>query len=304
MLLIYNPHAGKAMIRNKLSEIIELFTGAGYEVTVYPTRKKRDAANIVKNIGSNFDYVVCSGGDGTLNEVTDGLMTLEVRPPCGYIPAGTVNDFASSLKIPKNILKAAKVAIEGELYPYDIGSLNGDCFTYFAGFGAFTDVSYETSQAMKNILGKMAYFLEGMIRLPNMKSYYMKVEYNDTIIEDEFIFGMVTNSHSVGGFKGLSGQKVKLNDGLFEVAFIKMPKNPAELQNIINALVMRELNSKYMYSFRTSELRVACKDMVPWTIDGEYGGVYKEATIIIQKQAISYVRTKKNNVQELEGPDF
>jgi diacylglycerol kinase (ATP) len=290
MLFIYNPQAGKALIRNKLSDIVELFSVSGYEVTIYPTRKKKDASNIVKSIGSRFDYIVCAGGDGTLNEVTDGLMALSVRPPCGYIPAGTVNDFASSMKLPKNILKAAKIVVEGEIFSYDIGSLNGDFFTYFAGFGAFTEVSYETSQAFKNILGKMAYFLEGMTRIPNIKSYNMRVESKEVAIEGEFIFGMITNSHSVGGFKGLSGTNIKLNDGLFEVALIKMPKNPVELQTILNALVTKELNNKYMYSFRTADIKFICKEKIAWTVDGEYGGNFKEVNIVNLKGAICYVK--------------
>lgn len=298
MLFIYNPNAGKAAIRNKLSDIVEIFVAAGFEVTIYSTKEKKDATNIVIKRGNDFDYVVCSGGDGTLNEVTDGLMLLEDRPPCGYIPAGTTNDFASSLKISKDMRKAAQIAVTGDIYPYDIGSLNNEFFTYIAGFGAFTDISYETPQASKNVLGKVAYFLEGVKRLPNLKSYKMHVEYEGNVIEDEFIYGMITNSNSIGGFKGLNGKHVKLNDGLFEVALIKMPKNLIELQAIINALVTRELNNQYMYSFLTSQIQFHCDEYVQWTLDGEYGGSIKDALIINHKQAINYVRAHKEKLIE------
>lgn len=292
MLFVYNPHAGKAAIKSKLSDIIEIFVGAGFDVRIYSTKQKKDATNIVLKYGNEVDYIVCSGGDGTLNEVTDGLMLLKKRPPCGYIPAGTVNDFASSLKISKNMINAAKIAVSGEPYPYDVGSLNDEFFTYVAGFGAFTDVSYETTQASKNTLGKVAYVLEGVKRLPSLKSYIMSVEYDNNQIKDEFIFGMITNSNSVGGFKGLNGKNVKLDDGLFEVALIKMPKNLIELQLIINALLMRELNNQYMYSFLTSEIHFHCEESVQWTIDGEFGGSLNDAVIKNHKQAIHYVRAK------------
>lgn len=296
MLFIYNPHAGKSAIRNKLSDIVEIFVSAGYEVTIYSTKEKKDATNIVTKRGNDFDYVVCSGGDGTLNEVTDGLMLLKDRPPCGYIPAGTTNDFATSLRISKNMTKAAQIAVTGELFPYDIGSLNEEYFTYIAGFGAFTEISYETPQATKNVLGKVAYFLEGVMRLPNLKSYKMVVEYDGVTIEDEFIYGMITNSNSIGGFKGLNGRNVRLNDGLFEVALIKMPKNVIELQTIINALLTRELNNQYMYSFLTSHIHFHCEEHVQWTLDGEYGGSIKDALIVNHKQAISYVRAQREKL--------
>lgn len=292
MLFIYNPHAGKEAMKSKLSDVIQCFVSADYEVTVYPTRKKRDASEIVRERGKDFDYIVCSGGDGTLNEVTDGLMDLDTRPPCGYIPAGTVNDFASSLKIPKQILKAAEIAVDGEWFSYDIGSLNQDYFNYIAAFGAFTQVAYETPQSTKNLLGKLAYILDGVKRLPSLTFYHMKVENDEETFEDDFIFGMITNSNSVGGFKGLNGKNVKLDDGLFEVSLIKNPKNPVELQSIINSLLTRVHDSKYMYTFRTKHIVLTCDEEVAWTIDGEYGGAYKKSEILVHEKAIVYRKGK------------
>ncbi len=301
MLFVYNPHAGKGKMKSKLSDVIEIFSEADYEVTVYATRKSKDATNIIKERAAEFDYVVCSGGDGTLNELTGGIMALkqdfrnkgipmEQFPPCGYIPAGTVNDFASSLKIPKNIIKAAEIVVNGEWFPYDIGSLNDDYFNYVAAFGAFTEVAYETPQSGKNILGRLAYLLDGAKRLPSITSYHMVIECDGNIFEDDFIFGMVTNSNSIGGFKGLNGKDVKLDDGLFEAAFIKMPKNAIELQAIINALVTRELDNKYIYSFLTDKIKITSREEVSWTVDGEYGGSYHYAEITNHKQAITYRR--------------
>lgn len=289
MLFIYNPHAGKEAIKAKLSDILEIFMDAGYEVTVYATKRSKDATHIVADRGGDFDYIVCSGGDGTLNEVTDGLMAVENRPPCGYIPAGTVNDFASTLHIPKNTIMAANNAVEGVKFPCDVGSLNGDYYNYVAAFGAFTEVSYETSQEVKNVLGKMAYFLDGVKRLVNLKSYNIRVETEERIFEDEIIFGMITNSKSIGGFKNLTGKNVKLDDGKFEVTLIKCPKNPVELQLIINSLISREVDSQYVYTFTTNHLLLISEEDISWTLDGEYGGTFNRAEIKNHHKAISYI---------------
>lgn len=304
LLFIYNPHAGKEAIKSKLSDVVEIFMDAQYEVTIYATKKAKDATGIVSSKGSNYDLIVCSGGDGTLNEVTDGLMELEKRPVCGYIPAGTVNDFATTLRIPKNIVTAANNVVTGEKFPCDIGSLNGDYYNYVAAFGAFTEVAYETPQGIKNIFGRMAYFLDGVKRLPTLKSYKVHVKaYNhvntenaknapeDTYdITEDIIFGMISNSESVGGFKGITGPNVKLDDGLFEVILIKRPENPLELQMIINALLTQEANEKVIRYFRAGHITLTCEEEMSWTLDGEYGGTFKEAEIINHKQAITYIR--------------
>lgn len=288
MLFIYNPHAGKSAIGNKLSDIIQMFCSADYEVTIYATQGQKDASNLVIELGEAYDYIVCSGGDGTLNEVTDGLMHLEKRPPCGYIPAGTVNDFASSLRIPKIMKKAADIVVDGHFFACDIGKFNDRHFTYIAGFGAFTEVSYETPQNKKNMLGRMAYVLEGAMSIPNIKSYHLRLEYDGKIIEDDFLFGMISNSFSIAGFKAFTGVRhVKLNDGLFEAVFIKMPKSPLDLQATVNCIMAREADPEYMYFFRTSDLMVCCdEEEVQWTLDGESGGSCNKAHITNEKCAI------------------
>lgn len=298
MLFIYNPNAGKGKIKTKLSDIVEIFVKADYEVTIYATRGKQDATRIVKNNAKEYDLVVCSGGDGTLNEVTAGVMMLEKRPEIGYLPAGTTNDFATSHRIPKNILRAAEVAVHGESYYYDVGSMNDEFFAYVAAFGAFTEVSYETPQTIKNTLGRVAYLLEGMKRLPNLKGYNMIVKYEDQIIEDDFIFGMITNSGSVGGFKGFIGKEILLDDGFFEVCLIKVPKNPIELQAIINTLLItKDVSANLIYSFRTNNITIEAKEVVPWTLDGEFGGNFSQVDVKVYKQAIAYrIERKKASI--------
>ena len=207
MLFIYNPNSGMGLLKPKLSDVLDIFVKGGYEVTVYPTQKYHDAVRKMAEYEEQYDLVACSGGDGTLDEVVTGMMKREDKVPIGYIPAGTTNDFASSLHISKNMLEAADTVVNGVPFACDVGEFNEDYFVYIAAFGLFTDVSYETKQSMKNVLGHLAYILEGTKRIFNIPSYRIKVTHDGETIEDEFIYGMVTNSRSVGGFKGITGTK-------------------------------------------------------------------------------------------------
>lgn len=292
LLFIYNTKAGKAQLKNKLSEILDVFTKAGYLVTVWPTQRKGDAIRTASKRGADFDLVVCGGGDGTLDEVITGLTKGKVKVPVGYIPAGSTNDFGGSLRIPKDMLEAARVAVGGKTYACDIGTFNEDIFVYIAAFGLFTDVSYETNQQVKNVLGHMAYLLEGMKRLSAIQSYELSVSYEDVKIEGEFIFGMITNSLSVGGFKKITGKNVVLDDGVFEVTLIKRPSNPMELNQIMSALMNQDIDTACMYCFRTQKLMIESKKEIAWTLDGEYGGSHKKIVI-----------KNKNRAQEILVPD-
>ena len=280
LLFIYNPHAGKELLKPKLSDIIDIFVKAGYEVVAYPTQSYRDAYRKVSEYDSDeYDLVVCSGGDGTIDEVVTGMMQRDKREPIGYIPTGTTNDFANSLHIPKGLLRAADNAVNGTLFPCDVGKFNDDIFVYIAAFGLFTDVSYQTKQEMKNVLGHLAYVLEGTKRLFNVPSYRIKVTHDGETLEDEFIFGMVTNSRSVGGFRNMIGKQVVFDDGLFEVTLIKTPKNPLALQEIVASLLIEQVDTKHMYSFKTGRSTFESLEEIPWTLDGEFGGAHDEVTV-------------------------
>lgn len=284
ILFVVNPHSGKGQIKNHILQIIDLMIKADFEVTVYTTQESEDAARKVSEEGADYDRIVCSGGDGTLDEVMTGLMNSDLRIPIGYIPAGSTNDFANSLGVPKNMVKAAEKTVGEELFACDIGAFNKDTFVYVAAFGLFTEVSYKTSQEMKNILGHLAYLLEGVKQLYDIPSYKMQVEYDGLVFQDEFIYGMITNSVSVGGFKGMTGEDVKLDDGLFEVTLIKMPRNPIELNVILASLVSLTDDSSMIYSFKTDEVRIISKQEVAWTLDGEFGGEHEEVMIRNLKQ--------------------
>lgn len=279
LLFVYNPKAGKALIKNKLADILDIFARAGYETTVIPTQKNGDAREAVEARGDCYELVVCSGGDGTLDEVVTGMMQSGVRTPIGYIPAGSTNDFGGSLSLPKKMVRAAETVVRGKNFPCDVGAFNDDFFVYIAAFGLFTDVSYETGQDMKNILGYMAYLLEGMKRLSSIHHFTIKVSWEGNEITEDFIFGMITNSISVGGFKNITGKHVKLDDGVFEVTLIKSPRNPVELNNIMLSLLNSNIDTDAMYCFRTSELSLESEEPVAWTLDGENGGSHKKAVI-------------------------
>ena len=289
LLFVFNPLSGRAQIKSNLLSIVDIFTKSGYEVTVFPTQAKNDCFNIIKENGPFFDLVVCSGGDGTLNETVRGLMELSSPPVLGYIPAGTTNDFAYSLSFSKDMQKAAHDIVNGQPFACDIGSLNNHFFTYVAAFGAFTDVPYQTPQLNKNILGQLAYLIEGAKRLPSIKTYNIKLEHDGKIVEDTFLVALVTNSISIAGYHNLSEMGILLDDGLFEVTLIKKPKGPFDLQNILTSILKQEFNSPYIYSVKTSRLTVNCDEPVEWTLDGESGGKIMTAEISNHKQAIRII---------------
>lgn len=298
LLFIYNPNAGTGKIRGKLSEIIEIFSNAGYEIIIYPTKCRMDARRCAMEYaeGGLCDRIVCAGGDGTLNEVAGGMMLCGKKIPIGYIPTGTTNDFGHSLKIPKNLTAAAEIAAAGAIFQCDIGSINGTYFTYTAAFGLFSDVSYETPQNMKNVLGRAAYLLSGISKLAGIRPFTIRAEYDGQIIEGEFILGMLANSDSIGGFRGLTGKDIMFDDGLFEMLLIKMPRNILDLNGIIYELLSGGLNNRYIHYERVSKVHITSLEELPWSLDGEDGGNIQDARIVIHCQAICYVCRKHNHM--------
>lgn len=279
MLFVYNPRAGKEHIKDHLADILDVFAAEQYEITIVPTRKSGDAREVVAEKAGCYDLVVCSGGDGTLDETVTGMIQGGHRTAIGYIPAGSTNDFGGSLDLPKNMVKAAETIVYGRDFACDIGQFNSDIFVYVAAFGMFTEVSYETDQEMKNMLGHIAYLLEGMKRIPTIQSYHLKIASGEKVIEDDFLLGMVTNAVSVGGMHHLTGKDVLLDDGVFEVLLIRRPKTLLELNSIIVSVLNKDLNSEYLYSFRASELSFESEEPVAWTLDGENGGSHTAVTI-------------------------
>ena len=270
-------------------DIIQVFIKNGYDVTVYPTQNKGDASKIIYERCSDFDRVVISGGDGTLNETINGLLKIEKekRPVIGYIPTGTSNDFASNLKIPKNMILAAEKAINGNLFNCDIGNFNELNFLYVAAFGAFTDVSYNTPQQNKNYLGHLAYLLEGVKRISSLKSYELNITSDNGDYSGDFIFGMISNTNYIAGLKTDLKLKASLNDGLFEVFMIRKPTNILGVQNIISDIMTQNFSPERFLMFKTSSAKFLFKKRAAWTLDGEFGGEHTEVKISLDNEAVS-----------------
>ena len=294
LLFIYNTHAGKGLLRTRLDGVLDALT-EGWDVTVHPTRGAGDAAETARARAGEFDRIVCAGGDGTLHEVVNGLMALPLsaRPVVGYIPAGTTNDFAKNLSLPKSLEDMAATAAAGAPRPVDVGRFNDSHFIYVAAFGAFTDVAYSTPQAAKSLLGHGAYMLEGAKRLASIQPYPLTVEHDGGVEVGDFCYGMVSNTISVGGFKGMPTQPVELDDGIFEVTLVRQPQNPLQLQAIIKALLtMSPDEGGLVSSFRTSRLRIASGQALPWTLDGEFGGEHTLTEIVNCPRAVTIVYGK------------
>ena len=282
VLLIFNPVSGRSQIRTDLVDILEILSAKGYVITCYPTKCRGDARKLVRSRKEDYVYVICAGGDGTLDEVVSGMMENPDKPfvPIGYIPSGTTNDFAGSLGIPSDMKEAARIIAGGRTFLCDLGKFNEDSyFTYVAAFGIFTETSYETPQDLKNMLGHTAYFLQGMMDLGKLRTFHYRVESGELSIADDFVFGMVTNSRSVGGFVDITGSDVDLSDGLFEVTLVKMPANLLELGEIIQYFNRVIDTSDFVYRFKTSRIVLEADERVKWTKDGEYAGAYKRVEL-------------------------
>lgn len=295
LLFLYNAHSGREKIKNHLVSIIDTFAKAGYEITVHPTQAREDATNTIINEGTRYDVIVVSGGDGTLDEAVKGMIELKEDIPLGYIPAGSTNDFAKSMGISSNMSKAAQTVVYGEPFPCDVGLFNEESFVYIAAFGILTEVSYETKQEVKNVFGHMAYVLEGVksIGMGNFKPIDMTITVGDRVIKDSFIYGMVSNSSSVGGFKSPLFKGVQLDDGKFEGIFVRYPEDPTDLNAVIASLIAGEPDAEYMYYFKASDLSIVSDEPVAWTLDGENGGNHTEVTIKNLKQAVKILKPVK-----------
>lgn len=290
LLFVYNQLAGKGLIRSNLCEIIDIFTKAGYEVTAYPTQAPLDGYNKIKNNAINYDLIVASGGDGTLSEAVQGMMEQPEKIPLGYIPSGSTNDFANSMGIPTKNIDAAKAIVNGVYFDYDVGEFNGKYYVYVAGFGAFTDVSYKTSQNAKNVFGHMAYVGEALKRLPSYASGYdIRIEHDGEVIEDNFMLGLVTNTISVAGIRKLISNGVCFDDGLFEITLVKTPTNPLAWQSLLADAALKKYSDKHFVTFKSSNIKFISKSEIAWTLDGEAGGHHKEVEIANHKQAVRFV---------------
>lgn len=290
MLFIMNPCAGTRQIHKHLADVLTIFNRADYEVITYMTACRGDATRVAGEYADKVDVIVCAGGDGTFNETVTGILSSGSAPAVGYIPCGSTNDFAVSLKLSTNILQAARDIAEGEPVAYDIGYFGGRYFSYVASFGAFTKASYSTPQNLKNALGHMAYILGGVKELTQIRKEHIRIEMEGQVIEDDFIFGAVSNSTSMGGVLTLDPKVVDMQDGLFELLLIRSPKNLIELGECLTALNTKKYNCAMMTFLSAREMTVHTNGEMPWTLDGEREDGRETVEIRNLQHAIRLVR--------------
>ncbi|MDL2294986.1 YegS/Rv2252/BmrU family lipid kinase [Ruminococcaceae bacterium OttesenSCG-928-D13] len=288
MLFIFNPHTAGGRLKTRLMEMLVKFSEAGYEMCVWPTASAGHARQITRDHAAGCDLVVCCGGDGTLNEVVDGMKGLRPKPLLGYIPGGTTNDFATSLQIPKSDMLSAvdRIIKPKRIYQCDFGTFNDRAFTYVAGFGAFTDVSYKTPQNIKNLLGYFAYLLEGVQRLPGLKPTHIRCECDEGVFEDDYLLGLVSNSASVAGFHVDSGHTVQMDDGLFEMVLVRQPHNLSDLATLYSAVASGDFSSPLLTVVRGREFKLSTDQAIPWTLDGEFGGEVQEVLVKVHNKEL------------------
>lgn len=269
LLLIINPVAGTKKASKYLADIISVFNRAGYDTHVYVTAGKKDAVRAVRMYAGHVDLIVCCGGDGTLNETINGLIKLGLRTPIGYIPAGSTNDFANSLGLSGDVITAAKQIVNGTPHLYDIGKFEERYFSYVASFGAFTKTSYTTPQNVKNALGHIAYLLEGIQEISKIKKEHLRLETDEFVLEDEYLFGAICNSTSIGGLLTLNPDLVDMGDGKFEILLVRAPRSIQEIQDCIRALTNQTYDCG-MLTFRSaSRIHITANPLLSWTLDGE-----------------------------------
>ncbi len=293
LLFMYNPTSGKGQIRSRMAGLLDTFTQAGWLVTAYPTQCRGDAARMARELGPEFDRVVCAGGDGTLSETVSGMMELNAPPPLAFLPAGSTNDCAQNLRLPTNPAKAATIAAEGDPSPMDVGRLNDRHFVYVAAFGAFTDVAYDTPQELKNAFGHLAYLLNGLGQLANLTPHHLRVEYDGQVIEDDFLYGMVCNTYSVAGVKALPSEQVVLDDGLFEVLLVRKNVKLTDLAAALQAIASNKpMDTPAVITFQTGKVTITADEPIAWTTDGEYGGTYAVSNLENCPRALNVIKGK------------
>lgn len=311
LLFVYNPKAGKGQLEENVEKIVRIFGKAGFSTTVHATTCKGDGTVFVKaylEAADNKDYksrnaeilqecddvvmpdrIVCAGGDGTLQEVMRAVVASGLNIPVGIIPTGSTNDFGYSLGLPEGILPAAKRAATGAPFECDVLNFYDRNLVYTAAFGLFSEVSYATPQDLKNRLGHFAYILHGAKTILQTRKIHAKVTYDDGVIDEDLLLGMIVNAKSVGGFRKITGPGVELDDGKTELMLVKWPKNPVQLVKILYAALSHKTEGEYFKILHTSKAVFEFDKNIKWSFDGEYGGKGKKAEISVANKKITYI---------------
>ncbi len=289
--IIVNPVAGKKRIQSELFSLILSLRNQDYESVVYITKSRGDATEAAEKYGKICELIVCCGGDGTLNEVIKGLLKIEIRPLLLYYPCGSTNDFASTLGLTQKVEDAICNIDSREILELDVGMLNENYnFSYITSFGIFTKASFSAKQSVKNIIGHLAYVLEGAKELNTLsKSYYARITHDNGIIEGDYALVAVTNSTSAGGVLKLPSDIVRLNDGLFEILLIKRLKNATDISKVISMLLKQKYDGESIIMIQTKNAVIECDDSPCWCTDGECAGNISRAEVKCLNKAIRIV---------------
>jgi len=289
LLFVFNPHSGTGEICRHLADILDIFTKADYETVAYPTQGPKDGIKKVVSDGERFDRIVVSGGDGMLHELINAVLLLNKPITVGYIPTGTVNDFASTNNIPRNITEAAEVAVSDNIKALDVGKFQNEYFSYVAAFGTATNIAYDTDQRAKNTWGVLAYLANAIKSFNpiaiNSACRHMKIKTDTEILEGDYAFGAISNSMSIAGLSNLTGRDVVLDDGILEGLFIKKPEDIFDIDEISNALAFRDFDYPCISYVKSSRFEIE-SDTVAWTLDGENGGEHSNITVTAEKQVL------------------
>ncbi|WP_270486677.1 diacylglycerol/lipid kinase family protein [Holdemanella biformis] len=283
VLVLINPNSGKKNSKESVLDALNVFSANNYQMEIYLSQKPMDVTRYIEENGERFDVVAVFGGDGTLNEATNGLMKLKHKPVISYFPTGTMNDFGTNFGLTNDMKQCANIACAGHIESFDVGKMNSRYFNYVAGFGAFCNVSYETKQELKKQIGNLAYIIKALHEIPNLHPYHVKMNLDGKILEKDLMFGLIINGNRVAGFEMVEQADNTFKDGLFDIILVEHTPNPLELYNYPLGVLHPELNMKYVERYQAKSIIIESQEKLAWTLDGEEG----EETLVARVENIS-----------------
>lgn len=283
VLVLINPNSGKKNSKESVLDALNVFSANNYQMEIYLSQKPMDVTRYIEENGERFDVVAVFGGDGTLNEATNGLMKLKHKPVISYFPTGTMNDFGTNFGLTSDMKQCANIACAGHIESFDVGKMNSRYFNYVAGFGAFCNVSYETKQELKKQIGNLAYIIKALHEIPNLHPYHVKMNLDGKVFEKDLMFGLIINGNRVAGFEMVEQADNTFKDGLFDIILVEHTPNPLELYNYPLGVLHPELNMKYVERYQAKSIIIESQEKLAWTLDGEEG----EETLVARVENIS-----------------
>lgn len=283
VLVLINPNSGKKNSKESVLDALNVFSANNYQMEIYLSQKPMDVTRYIEENGERFDVVAVFGGDGTLNEATNGLMKLKHKPVISYFPTGTMNDFGTNFGLTNDMKQCANIACDGHIESFDVGKMNSRYFNYVAGFGAFCNVSYETKQELKKQIGNLAYIIKALHEIPNLHPYHVKMNLDGKVFDKNLMFGLIINGNRVAGFEMVEQADNTFKDGLLDIILVEHTPNPLELYNYPLGVLHPELNMKYVERYQAKSIIIESQEKLAWTLDGEEG----EETLVARVENIS-----------------